>query len=375
MPIEFRCERCNKLLRTGDDTAGKQARCPECGAVMPVPTPGMPQASAYPAMQGAQGAGVFGSAATFAPPESVNPYQSPTGLGPEPQVFAAPGQIRPTQIGFSEIFSRTWAVFAERWLYVLGAKAILFVIVVALSGVMQAALAATGAVLQNQVAVGVSVFFLEAIGTLVQIWLQIGMTMFLLGLARGEEPRFGLLFAGGPYLLPVLLCIALIAIFVVAPAGVAAGVSFLAGNPPWVALVLFLTILFVPGLIPVSFMLMYAPLLIIDRNMGTVSALSMSRRVMAGNKLMVFLIHLVGFIAALLLGAVTCLVGLAVYSYLYAPLLYIVIYLGVTGQPTMLDGYAPALEEAGGTPFGEPGATPFGQTGPGAAQYDSPFMS
>ncbi len=37
MPIEFRCTQCNKLLRTPDNTAGKQAKCPECGALMTVP--------------------------------------------------------------------------------------------------------------------------------------------------------------------------------------------------------------------------------------------------------------------------------------------------------------------------------------------------
>jgi len=37
MPIEFRCMRCNRLLRTGDDTAGRQAQCPECGALTRVP--------------------------------------------------------------------------------------------------------------------------------------------------------------------------------------------------------------------------------------------------------------------------------------------------------------------------------------------------
>lgn len=37
MAIEFRCVKCNKLLRTGDDTAGKQAQCPECGAITPIP--------------------------------------------------------------------------------------------------------------------------------------------------------------------------------------------------------------------------------------------------------------------------------------------------------------------------------------------------
>lgn len=37
MPIEFRCVGCQKLLRTPDQAAGQQARCPECGAVMLVP--------------------------------------------------------------------------------------------------------------------------------------------------------------------------------------------------------------------------------------------------------------------------------------------------------------------------------------------------
>jgi phage FluMu protein Com len=37
MAIEFRCSQCQRLLRTGDDTAGKQAQCPECGAITTIP--------------------------------------------------------------------------------------------------------------------------------------------------------------------------------------------------------------------------------------------------------------------------------------------------------------------------------------------------
>jgi len=37
MPIEFRCTKCGKLLRTGDDAAGQQAKCPACGELMSVP--------------------------------------------------------------------------------------------------------------------------------------------------------------------------------------------------------------------------------------------------------------------------------------------------------------------------------------------------
>lgn len=38
MPIEFRCQQCNKLLRTPDESAGKKGKCPHCGALMDVPT-------------------------------------------------------------------------------------------------------------------------------------------------------------------------------------------------------------------------------------------------------------------------------------------------------------------------------------------------
>jgi phage FluMu protein Com len=44
MPIEFRCTQCGKLLRTGDDTAGRQAQCPACGALSTVPGPVVPEA-------------------------------------------------------------------------------------------------------------------------------------------------------------------------------------------------------------------------------------------------------------------------------------------------------------------------------------------
>jgi len=38
VPIEFRCQECNKLLRVSDESAGKQARCPSCGAIGQIPS-------------------------------------------------------------------------------------------------------------------------------------------------------------------------------------------------------------------------------------------------------------------------------------------------------------------------------------------------
>ncbi len=376
MPIEFRCVRCNKLLRTGDDTAGKQAKCPECGTVMPIPMPGAGPSPPYEPMGRLEAVGSpFGSAAAAVPPDSMNPYQSPAGLEAGPLAFAPAGQIRPTRIVFGEVFSRTWAVFVDRWLYVLGAAAILFLIGLALSGTMQVLFVVLGAAVRDPMVIGVTTFFCQAIMIVVQAWLQIGMLMFLLSITRGEEPRFGLLFAGGPYLLPVILCGLLMTLIIIGPAGAVAGVSLLAGVSPWIALACFVAVLLVPGIIPIAYMLMHAPMLIIDHNMGVIGAMSASRQVMAGNKLTVFLIYLVAIVVAILIGLVTCLVGLIAFQYLYAPILYIVIYLGVTGQPTMLDRYAFAPEEAGRSPFGQPGAAPLGQIPPASPPGNSPFMS
>ena len=48
MPIEFRCSQCGKLLRTEDETIGRQAQCPECGALTQVPSSGQPTGSPPP---------------------------------------------------------------------------------------------------------------------------------------------------------------------------------------------------------------------------------------------------------------------------------------------------------------------------------------
>jgi phage FluMu protein Com len=40
MPIEFRCEQCQRLLRVPDQNAGARARCPQCSHVQGVPSAG-----------------------------------------------------------------------------------------------------------------------------------------------------------------------------------------------------------------------------------------------------------------------------------------------------------------------------------------------
>jgi len=45
MPIEFSCSQCDKPLRVPDSSAGKKAKCPACGALMPVPLSSTPVAA------------------------------------------------------------------------------------------------------------------------------------------------------------------------------------------------------------------------------------------------------------------------------------------------------------------------------------------
>ena len=104
MPIEFRCSQCGKLLRTGDDTVGRQAQCPECGSLTKVPgsgeTTGAPPQLAPLGAEGSASPGVAPGCPFGPGPESggargsENPYQSPGayayGVPPgQPDPFAA----------------------------------------------------------------------------------------------------------------------------------------------------------------------------------------------------------------------------------------------------------------------------------------------
>src|SRR6188474_2034383 len=85
MPIVFRCIRCQKTLRVGDEAAGKKARCPDCGTIQDVVTsssevlpntdysPGAPASGGQPPLPSKDnpfGDSPFGSSAS----SSVNPF-------------------------------------------------------------------------------------------------------------------------------------------------------------------------------------------------------------------------------------------------------------------------------------------------------------
>jgi len=146
-------------------------------------------------------------------------------------------------------------------------------------------------------------------------WLQIGLGLFFLKIARGERAELADLFTGGPYFLRIL------------------GASLLFFLMYFVGILL----LVIPGII-VALMFSQFYLLILDRNVGVLESLELSKDVTHGNKLTLFLVFLVAWLLAIV-AMIPCGLGLIVAVPFFA-LLSPVIYLTMTGQPTAADRLA-----------------------------------
>ncbi len=86
MAIDFRCTSCGKLLRVGDDAAGREAQCPQCGNRTIVPAAGgtgSASASVFSPVAGGSATGPEALAKPVPPTgaDALNPFQSPTQAG------------------------------------------------------------------------------------------------------------------------------------------------------------------------------------------------------------------------------------------------------------------------------------------------------
>jgi len=364
MPIEFRCSACSKLLRTGDDTAGRQAKCPECGAIMDIPSPGTPpvgpsapappappqdapSSSDAPGSPFATGSpspsSPFGTPAGMGGPppnDPANPYQSPAGYAADPVHYAQSGPITPTAIEFGEIFSRTWEIFKVRIGISIAVFAIMWGVSVAVN------MAATMFLAVLEIAVGnpliglvLNVFMQFGIWVF-SIWIGIGVTICFLNIARGREVNLGDLFRGAPYL-PRVLCATIIFALICLSAAVfciglpVGAVVFAMQGAEFGMILAAAVVAGVLGCIPIvviSYMLMMFQYLIIDRNAGVVESLSVSKQITTGNKLTMFLIFLVAGLAGCVVIVCTCILPGTFLVGAYMPLLMTVMYLAMTGQ-------------------------------------------
>ncbi|MEX2558963.1 MAG: hypothetical protein WD403_03565, partial [Pirellulales bacterium] len=217
MPIEFRCLQCGKLLRTGDDTAGKQAKCPSCGSIQQIPASSA-SAGVSDQVAGRAAEPTYGLApepvaarnpfqqapAARSPDDEANPYRSPAAsLAPDAPP-TVPGQLRPTPIFVGDVLTSTWEIYKSQMgmciAVVLACGALNF----AIQQVGQVVVMIAQAVGPVEVVIGVNILAV-VIQSCVQAWLTAGQNIFMLRTGRGEEAPFTLIFSGGPYLVRVIL--------------------------------------------------------------------------------------------------------------------------------------------------------------------------
>ena len=286
MPIEFRCSQCERLLRTPDGTAGKKAKCPQCGAVVNVPTASPSQPTEPVSLP-----------PVFVPP-SDNPYQA-SNVDPHRSPFAGPGTFRPTPIDLGDVFGRTWQIYKERLGVCIAVMLLLLVLEIAISipanFMEQRSLAA---------------FIAGIVANVVGLWLALGAMTFYMKVGRGELATVGDLFSGGRYLLR--------------------GVGL------WIILTIISGIGFVLCILPgIYVLLMFSQMLfiLIDQDATVLDSLRLSREVMRGNMLTVLAMWLVGGIVTLIGTIITLGIGL-IFLYPYFILLFAVAYLMMSGQAT-----------------------------------------
>ena len=178
MPIDFRCADCQKLLRVGDDAAGRHAKCPGCGTILIVPSPAEDV-------------------------DATNPYESPQAPArTTPPPIPRPRLGAPRELVFGDILHRTWTIFKSQAGMCIAAW---FVVTAMIYGSGFAADAVRDVVLRQtsdpaaRIAVYVVAFFAEA---LLQWYLAMGLMQFMLKVARGEPFKFGDAFYSGPQVLP-----------------------------------------------------------------------------------------------------------------------------------------------------------------------------
>lgn len=332
MPIQFHCGGCQYLLQVPDDAAGKKARCPRCQNVADVPLASTASPESPRENDPSSGMSTRPSdddpyrlapeAVSPAPPwatskplgplptkpaSSSNPYQSPAYSYQEPQFGVNVGgdkqPLRPTQIVLDDVFYVTWKIFQQNMGILIGVALVALLFSIATSA------AAEGV---KRSARDKDVGELMARGVDVATWpimtfLEIGMAIVYLKVARGQPVEFAEMFSGGKYLL-----------------------RSLGGDILWgIAVVLAMCALIVPGIF-VALMLWPYYLFIIDRDQGVFESFSSAQQFTEGNKMTMFVVFLANM-GIVLAGCLTFIIGL-VFAVPFVSLMVIVCYLMMTGQ-------------------------------------------
>lgn len=383
MSIEFRCQSCSRILRTPDESAGKKARCPQCGAIVDIPLastatdqpagehppalsgdpfdktpppsapfPSFPTASsgdvgaANPFAEksaasptGMPGAG-GGAASPFAASSTTsnNPYAAPT-LGSDwrdPTAGAAQGgELVHRRADMQDLLQTTWNMLTQQFGMAIVMGLVFMGINVGLR-VLTYVFVQIGAATGKPAIMIAMLFVVIIIIFFGQVWLQFGLALTALRWGRTGQIQVGDYFAVGPYylrglgltFLTILMIFGILLVLCLIPALIA--VPF--GEPAAIVIAAVIgALVAMPFVIYVALSVYLATYFVLDRNVGVVDALKMSNQFMAGNRMTMFVTGMVvGVVGGLAILVTCCFGSLAVVP--FGGLLAAVAYLRITGQ-------------------------------------------
>ena len=357
MPIEFRCHSCSKLLRTPDESAGKKAKCPQCGTIVDVPASATsggqaaPPATDRPSAQ-APGSGLdssnpFGGPATLGmgaagvdaarEPGGVNPYASPKlATDPYQAKVGVEGELVHNFISFDQILGTTWSLVTENLGPVMLFGLVMFVVNAGLGIVNQVIGFAAQA---SGVPAVIVAFQFASIGVnlVVQTWLWIVAVLFCTRFARDRRADLNVFSQAGPYFarsLGLLLVVGgIIVLLLLLFCGTPALVAWITTRDEGttvVAAVIGVILWFIPYvLVLMNYML--CMFFVVDRQEGVFAAMGLSRKFMRGNKLTAFLVMLVvSILGGIVITCTLCLGRIVVDPFSFMAMT--LIYLTATGQ-------------------------------------------
>ncbi len=267
--------------------------------------------------------------------QPANPYAAPTAQG---------GYVLPDLPGLSamrftigEVFDRAWRIYKDQMGLCIGVVLAAMGLNFVTSQLLQIIIVIIGSNGRSPLLLGLVFLIAMPCMFLFQMWLNIGLGLFMLNLAAGRKAAFGDLFAGGPFLIPTVLASILyvfILTAVVALGSLPLVLAFTLARGDQAAV---FGALVIGGLLATiivviaSLRLSQFYYLIIDRRAGALDSFQRSIEITRGNALQLFLL---GFLSMLLVfaGVLACLVG----AFFTAPLVYVVFavaYLTMSGQP------------------------------------------
>ena len=339
MTIEFHSPSCQKVLKTADDKAGIEARCPGCGELVIVPSPDLNSPEQLLEVVDDVGDAVA------APGDSAGPAPAAQSGGASGEMMPCPmcgAEIRKAatrcrfcgeslvrqetegglgRIEAGEILTRTWNIFQKNLGILVGSALVLLGITVVsvlagYAGIFVAviSLGAAGrgrpgpdvaAIVAFAAIVVLFVVFLFALNA----FLQGGYNSLLLRIARGERAELSEMFSGGRFFWRLFW-----------------------GN---VLFMLLTYVGFALVIVPAVFvMLIFWPFsfVIVDQNAGVLESFRKSRELSSGNLLAIFVLGL-AMLGINMLAQLACYIGM-IFTIPFGSLIFAVAYCRMNGQAT-----------------------------------------